>query len=1094
VRTLVALALLLAVGLAPAPAPAAAQVDGGVDARLLQYPDVSADRVAFVYAGDIWVAPREGGTAVRLSSPAGEETFPRFSPDGSRIAFSGNYDGNVDVYVVPTTGGEPIRVTHHPMGDRLVDWTPDGQALLFASSRASGRQRYNQFWRVSPEGGLPERLPMEQAEFGDLADDGTTLAFMLKQRDTRTWKRYRGGWAPDIHRFDLETLESEKLTDHPANDGSPMWHGDVLYFLSDRGPAQRFNIWAREASGETRQVTTFTEYDITFPAKGPDAIVFQAGGRLHLLDLASETTAEVEIDVVTDRATLKPRTEDVSGLLAGGGISATGQRAVFEARGDVFTVPAEHGPVRNLTASSGVADRYPTWSPDGAQVAWWSDASGEYELVVAPADGSGEPRTVTSLGEGFRYAPVWSPDAERVAFLDHLGRIHVAGIESGDVTEVAASPRFLAHGQLASFPLSWSPDGRWLAWAFPEGPTRSAVRLWDRESGEVHTVTSGYYQDRAPVFDPGGDYLYLLTDRHLQPAYSALQPTWIYPNATQVAAIPLRDDVASPLAPRNDEEPVEGDGEEAEEGGEAAEDDEEGPAPVEIDLEDFERRLVVLPVEPGNYAALATAPGKVVYRRLARTGAAPGTDTPLAYWDVEAREEERVLDDADGFDLSADGGKVLVAAGGRFGIVELAPGQSVSTPLRTAELSAPVDPRAEWRQIFVDVWRMERDFFYDPGMHGVDWDAVREQYAPLVEDAATRWDVNFVLGEMIAELDASHTYRSGGDLEAAPSRDVGLLGVDWALEDGAYRIERIVRGAPWDHEVRSPLDQPGVEVDEGDVVLAVNGRSLADVGGPYAAFQGLAGETVVLTVASDAQGTDRREVVVETLPSEARLRHLEWIESNRQRVDELSGGRVGYVYVRSTGIDGQTELVRQFAAQHEKEALLIDERFNSGGQIPDRFVELLDRPALSYWATRFGEPWTYPVVSNQGPMVMLINGWSGSGGDAFPAFFREADRGLLVGTRTWGGLIGISGAPPLVDGGSATVPTFRMYEPDGEWFAEGVGVEPDIEVPEDPSALARGQDPQIERGVEELLRMLEEDPATAPPTPEPEDRSRAGGA
>ena len=1077
--------------------PAAAQVD----ARLFQFPDVSADRIAFVYADDVWIVPKEGGLAQRLTSAPGQELFPRFSPDGSRIAFSGNYDGNTDVYVIPTTGGLPTRITYHPVAELVVDWDPDGGSLLFASNEKSGRNVFHQFYRVPSSGGLATRLPLEFAEFGALSPDGSTLAFMTQQRDTRTWKRYRGGRAPDIYSFDLASQVSENLTNDPANDGWPMWYGERMYFLSDRGPHQRFNIWAREPSGDVRQVTDFDDFDITWPSGGPSEIVFQAGGRLHLLDLATESTREVEVRVLTDLASIKPRIVNVSDWIMGDGfgdagwpeppaygLSATGQRAVFEARGDIFTVPAEHGPVRNLTASSGVADRHPSWSPDGRWIAWWSDGSGEYELMVQAADGTGEPRQLTRLGKGFRYVAQWSPDSERVAFVDQAAVLRIVEVESGRVTTADQVEGWVGHPEMVDFALSWSPDGRWIAYSDTDG-LDGAIRLYDTQRDEVHQVTSGFYRDYEPTFDPGGDYLYFFTDRSLAPVYGDIDATWVYPNTTQIAAVSLRHDVPSPLAPRSDEEPsgsdetAAGDADGASQGAVTA---------VDIDLDDFERRLVVLPVPRGNYSDLMGARGKVVYRRGVRTGAAGG-DTPVVYWDLGEREEKTVIDDADDVVLSADGEHLLIRNGARFGIVALAAGQSIATPLRTAEMTAVVDPRAEWRQIFVDAWRLERDYFYDENMHGVDWPAIRDQYLPLIDHAVTRGDVNVVVGEMIAELNASHTYRGGGDLDDEPVRSVGLLGVDWTLENGAYRIAHIVRGAPWDNEVRSPLDQPGIDVAEGDFVLEVNGAPLDPTLPPTAALQGLAGQTVTLTVADAADGTGRRRVLVEPLASEVRLRNLEWIERNRQMVDDLSGGRVGYVYVPNTGVDGQTELVRQFTAQRNKEALLIDERFNTGGQIPDRFVELLNRPTLAWARTRNSTGVTMPFVTHTGPKAMLMNGWSGSGGDAFPWFFREAGLGPLIGTRTWGGLIGFGPIPQIVDGGLVSAPGFRLYRNDGHWFAEGHGVDPDIEVLEDVTALAQGRDPQIERGVEELLKALGDDRIVAPEVPAPEDRSRNGG-
>ncbi len=1055
-----------------------------IDARMLRQPDVSSTHIAFVYAGDIWVVPKSGGTAQRLSSPNGQESVPRLSPDGSTIAFTGNYDGNADIYTIPTMGGEPVRVTHHPMGDRVVDWYPDGRSILYASSMESGRQRFNQFYRVARDGGLPEKLPLAFAEYGAISPDGEWLAFIQIERDSRTWKRYRGGRAPDIWLFNLDDYTSRNITTSDANDAHPMWHGRTLYFLSDRGPNQRQNIWAYDLDSEAfRQITRFEDFDIHLPAIGPSDIVFEAGGRLYLLDLASEEYREVAIDVVTDLATLKPRVERVSDLIFSGWVSPSGKRAVFEARGDVFTVPAEHGPVRNLTASSGVAERYPTWSPDGRYIAYWSDRSGEYELTLRPADGSGGEERLTSLGAGYRYRPQWSPDSKKLAFVDHAKTIYIYDVDRGRTSEVDQDT-WMTHGGLNSFSVSWSSDSRWMAYSRGLANRSGAIFLYDTQAGRLHQVTSSYYSNFQPTFDPDGKYLYYLSNRTFQPSYSDVDNTWVYPNTTNIVAVSLRSDVPSPLAPRSDDEEPETEAED-EEDEESVEEEAEG---VEIELENFEHRVVILPPEAGNYTQLQAVSDKLLYRRLPRTGSGDD-ESPIVFWDLEEREEKTVMSDADGFLVTADGKKMLVWNNNSFAIVNVAPNQKMDTRLRTGEMEATIDPRAEWRQLFADAWRLERDFFYDPGMHGVDWNAMKEHYGRLLEDAVTRWDVNFVIGELIAELNASHTYRGGGDTESAERRSVGLLGVDWSLENGAYRIETIVKGAPWDAEVRSPLAQPGVDVNEGDYVLAVNGVPLDTSKDPWASFQGLAGRTVELTVNGRPTMDGARTVLVETLRSETRLRHLAWIDANRERVEEASDGRVGYVYVRSTGGDGQRELVRQFAAQFHKDGLIIDERFNSGGQIPDRFVELLQRPPLAFWAVRSGTDWQWPPISHFGPKVMLINGWSGSGGDAFPYYFREYGVGPLVGTRTWGGLIGMSGVPQLIDGGVATVPTFRMYSTDGVWFAEGYGVDPDIEVLEDPTPLARGVDAQLERAIQETLRLLEQNPPVRAQRPRYENRT-----
>jgi len=1079
-----------------------------IDARMLRHPAVSATQIAFVYAGDIWLVAKSGGVAHRLSTPAGEESFPRFSPDGATLGYTADYDGNPDVYVVEATGGTPVRVTHNPAPDRMLGWFPDGRSILFATSMTAGKDRFNQLYRVAATGGLPEMLPVPYGEFGSLAADGRRLAYMPQTNDFRTWKRYRGGWTPDIWLFDLVTHAAKNLTHDPGNDAQPMWHGDTLYFLSDRDANKRGNIWALDtASGAFRQVTRFEEYDVRFPSIGPSDIVFENADRLYRLELPGEALQEVQVEVVTDRATLRPRAEKVAKQIANPGISPTGKRALLEARGGVFSLPEKHGVVLELTPGSGAANRYPAWSPDGKSVAYWSDRSGEYELYVRPADGTGSERKLTSLGAGFRYRIFWSPDSKQVAFVDNHMQIQLCDVASGRVSAIDKA-RYFFEGNLRGFRASWSADSRWLAYSRDLDSGHTAIFLYDTRAAALHQVTAGFYADAGPVFDPEGKYLYFLTKRSFKPIYSDLDNTWVYANTTLVAAVPLRKDVASPLAPRND---VEGKDEEKDKDKEKEKDAEKGkdakaaagskdekkdeakpkepPKPVEIDVTGFEERIVLLPPLPGNYDSLAAISGKLLYRRVPLAGQPEDAKSPLVFYDLKEREEKTVVEDVDGFEASAEGTKLLVWKKEDYAIVEPKPDQKLEKKLATQELERTIDPRAEWRQLFDDAWRFERDYFYDPGLHGVNWNEMRQRYGRLLEDAVTRWDVNFVIGEMIAELNSSHSYRGGGDLEEGLKRGVGMLGVDFSLENGAYRIKRILRGAPWDTEVRSPLDRPGVDVKPGDYLLAVDHAPI-DVGkDPWAAFQGLAKKTVLLTVNSTPTLQGAREVLVETLEAEDRLRNLAWIEDNRRKVDEATKGRVGYVYVPDTGRGGQTDLVRQFIGQFQKEGLVVDERFNSGGQIPDRFVELLNRPLYNYWAVRDGRDWQWPPVAHVGPTVMLINGWSGSGGDAFPLYFKQAGLGPLIGTRTWGGLIGISGVPTLVDGGGVTVPTFGIYSTDGRWIVEGHGVDPDIEVVDDPSLMQDGGDPQLERAIQEVMKKLEESPPKRPAKPAYPNRS-----
>lgn len=1061
-----------------------------INARLFQHPDVSETHITFAYGGDIWVVEKSGGTATKLSSPKGDESYPRFSPDGNQIAFSGNYDGNTDIYVIPSRGGIPQRVTHHGMSDRLLGWYPDGHHLLYASSMKSGKQRFSQIYKIPATGGLPEKLPLAYGEFGSISPDGQKIAFTDRSRIVRTWKRYRGGMAADVWLFDLKTLESENITDNTANDELPMWIGDKVYFLSDQGTAQRFNIWAYDTrTKSSKQLTHFTEVDVHFPADGPKEIVFEADGKLQLLDLATEAVREVDIQVVSDLITVKPRKESVEDYVQNMSISPDGNRAVIEARGEVFSLPSEEGVIQNLTRSSGVAERYPAWSPNGKYIAYWSDKSGEYELTIRDMSKGAQEKKLTELGPGYRYRLFWSPDSKKLAFVDQTMHINVYNMATGSHRQIDQDLS-LFEGGLRNWDPSWSSDGRWLAYSKTQGNNNGAIMIYDSENDKLTQATSGFYSDLNPTFDREGDYLFLLTNRSFRPVYSDFDNSWTYPNATQLAAIALRDEVASPLAAKNDTVAIQLEQEEKkEEDKKEEEQKEETKKAVDIDFEHFERRLVILPPKAGNMGNLSTAKGKLIFHRYPNTGT-QGEDNALMYFDLKEEEEKTIMKKVNAYELSADGKKLLIRQGDKVGIVEVGNDKKLEETLALKKMEMTVDPREEWAQIFNDAWRFQRDFFYDKKMHGVDWPAMRKQYGDMIQYAITRNDVNFILGELIGELNASHTYRGGGDQESPDRKAVGYLGVDWAQENGQFKIADIIRGASWDNEVRSPLDEPGINVKAGDYILAVNGVALADYTDPWAAFEGLANETVELTVSKTPNWENTRQVIVKTLSDETRLRNLAWIEQNRKRVEEASGGKLGYIYVPSTGVDGQNELVRQFYGQWEKEGLIVDERFNNGGQIPDRFIELLNRKPLAYWSVRDGKNWQWPPVGHFGSMAMLINGWAGSGGDAFPDYFKKAGLGPLIGDRTWGGLIGISGAPTLIDGGTVTVPTFRMYNPDGSWFKEGHGVDPDIQVKEDPTQLAKGIDPQLERAIVEVLRMVKEKGAIHPEQPVQEDRSR----
>ncbi|MDX1476175.1 MAG: PDZ domain-containing protein [Saprospiraceae bacterium] len=1083
-----------------------------INAKLMRYLDVSDSQITFVYGGDIWVMDKNGGTAIQITNSPGEESWPRFSPDGQWIGYSAMYNGNVDVYVIPVKGGVPTRVTYQSHPDRMLDWHPDGERILFASRRELGQRSSRQFFLVDKDGGLPEKLAIPYGELASFSPDGNKLAYITKITENYPFKRYRGGLSSDVIIFDLTANSAENITQHRANDGKPSWVGNEIYFLSDRADDMRRNIWVYNTQNkELRQVTRHGDFDITYMSAGPQDIVYESGGTLYLMDIKSRQAKEVPVHVISDLSAEMPRAEDVSRSIQNMTASPEGKRVVFEARGELFNVPAKEGYVINMTQSSGAFDREPAWSPDGKQIAYWSDRSGENEIWLQPADGKSAAKQLTKRGKGYGYTLQWSPDSKRLAFIDEKNDICLADATTGAIT-VAGNTRWnTGHGARHGYPIEWSPDSRWITFTEGLDNANNSIFMYDVEKGEKHQVTSGFYEDIAPTFSADGKHLFYMTNRELSATYSDMNDgTWIYPNSTRIAALSLTRDGGSLLAPKYDtytpeEEKETDDKEEQKPEGKdapkkkeadkpAAADDSSADAAdtgVEVDFQDIESRLELLPPAAGNIGGIVAFEGKIVYLRFPNTGA--DGEPSLQLYDLEEREEKTVISGVRSVSLTADRKALLVRSGNRYGIVRPAPDQKIKDAIPTDGLVMNLVPREEWNQIFMDTWRRHRDFFYDPAMHGLDWEELRDRYGALLKDARTRWDVSNIQSDLAAELSAGHTYTRGGDVEQAPRRSTGYLGIDWEQAGDRFRIKRIVRPAAWDTEVRSPFDKPGSEVGEGDYILAVNGMTLDPQKDPYAAFEGLDGKVVVLDVSSSGLEADAKEVVVECLTpgEETQLRYLEWIENNRKMVDELSDGQLGYIYMSNTAGRGQLELVKMYYGQLDKKGFIIDERFNGGGQLADRFLELMQRPVVYNLHWRHGKDHTWPVKTNTGPMGMLINGWAGSGGDGLPWAFQELEAGPIVGERTLGILVGPATGHRLIDGGGITVPGARLYDNDGHWFWEGEGVAPDIEVWDDPNILVQGRDPQIERVVQEVLKLLPEAPQMTP-APPPENRTAKG--
>jgi tricorn protease len=1096
VRWAVCLALLLGAAVAAHGwLSAAADEASSGPTKLLRFADISKDRVVFAYAGDLWTASREGGEARRLTSHAGNELYPKFSPDGKWIAFTGEYDGNPDVYVMPADGGEPRRLTFHPSNDMVLGWSPDGKDVLFRSTRISAPPyRTTRLFLVSMQGGPARVLPVPRGDLTSFSPDGSKIAYLETSQEFRTWKRYRGGWSLPIALYDLKNNTYEELPKTQGMDMFPMWHGSTIYFISDREGVM--NLFAYDlGSKQTRKLTDYKEFDVKWPSLGPDAIVFENGGLLHEFNLATGKERPIPIVVHAENLRARPEFKPASQNIETFDISPSGARAVMAARGNLFTLPAEKGSPRNLTDSSNVHEMNPVWSPDGKWIAYLSDKSGEYEIYLRPQMGGAEIR-VTTDGKMYRYGPVWSPDSKKLIFWDKLHRLFWVAVEEkkpvlidqGDYNDVVDG--------------SWSPDSLWIAYSKTDRRGAGQMYLYSLDKRKVTPISSGFYNDNNPVFDPEGKYLFFISQRHFFPSIGQLDQRFNYYTADDIFALTLKADEASPFAPQSDEEKPgdekkkdekkEGKGEEKksskssgkkeeEKKGEdkKGEEKEEPPKPIQIDLEGIRDRVAPVPIPSGIFGGLSTRKGKIFFvaqpqeaRNLDPENDGDGGSPRLVLhvYDLEKREDKPLLEGVNGYALSKDGGKVLYRAGPVFGITEAAPGKAKvgDGKIDTSALQVVVDPREEWRQIYREAWRIERDFYYDPEMTGHDWKRIGDRYEALLPWVVDRSDLNYLLGELIAELSTSHTYVGGGDQAHARPVTVGLLGADFTPDKGFYRIARIYPGENWLEATRSPLTEPGLKVKSGNYLIAVNGREARTDQDVYAYFQNLAGSLVALKINDKPSAEGAWEITVKPVAAEDGVRYLDWIELNRRKVAEATGGRIGYMHVPDTSIPGIIAFDKQFNAQLDKDGIIVDERCNSGGQIPDFYTEKLKRQLLALVAPRDTKDVPWPPVGIYGPKVMIVNELAGSGGDAFPWFFRREKIGPIVGTRTWGGLVGIGNVQPLRDGGFLSAPGFGFFSADngGEWIVENHGVDPDYVVPQRPDEVVKGRDPQLEKAIE----------------------------
>ena len=1077
--------------------------------RLLRFPATNDQAITFSYGGQLYTVAADGGTARRLTDAPGYAIFPRYSSDGAQLAFTAQYDGNTEVYVMPASGGNPKRLTTSATLDRddLADrmgpnnivfgWRHTAAEVVFRSRWHSFNPFIGQLYTVGLEGDVPTQLPIPRGGFVSYSPDDTKIAYNRVFREFRTWKKYRGGMADDIWIFDLKSGALENITDNPAQDLFPMWAANgKIYFVSERTP--RANLFSYDlATKQTKQLTQFTDFDVKFPSLGGKTIVFEQAGQIWKFDLATEKSAAVPITIREDFAATRPALTNVAKSMASVSPSPDGQRVTVVARGDVFTVPAKDGPTRNLTQTQGVHERSARWSPDGKWIAYLSDATGEFELYVRPQDGKGPALQLTANNDTYPFALDWSPDSKKLLWADRKQRLRFIDVASKAITTVAENP----DAPIQQY--SWAPDSQWVTYVKQERGTLAKIMLYGLAAQQTLAVTDGSYDSSRPNFSDDGKWLLFASSRDYRPIYSDTEWNHAYLDMERIYLVALAKDTASPFAPKSDEVAIAKDEEKkpSEEKSDAPKSTPKKPAAlvVKVDADGLSGRVLGLPITPSNYGSITMVGEKIYYRRAPGGpsggggggegfGGGAATKPVVALYDLKTKKETE-LGNFEGFEITANGKKMLIRSGRDYSLIDLPSAKVELKPdakLDFSSLEVRLDRAAEWTQIFNESWRQMRDFFYAPNMHGVDWPAQRAKYAALLPSVSTRNDLTYLIGEMISELHIGHAYVGGGDRIEAPRIKTGLLGAELSRDTAsrAYRIDKILPGENWQTKTRSPLTELGVNVRAGDYILAVNGQPVRDLANLYTALIGTVGKQVVLRV--NAQPTDEgaRDITVIPIADEAPLYYEQFVAQNMAYVAQKTGGKIGYLHIPDMGPEGLNEFVRRFYPQLNKQGLIIDVRGNGGGNVSPMIIERLQRELTMINLRRNGTPSTNPAQMLLGPQVTLLNEYSASDGDLFPYRFREKGLGKLIGKRSWGGVVGISGTLPFTDGGDLRKPEFAPYAKDGKsWIIEGHGVDPDIVVDNDPAREFRGEDQQLDKGIEVILEELKTKGRSLPPPP-----------
>jgi len=1043
---------------------------------MMQNPDIYGNIIVFASGGDIWKAPAEGGAAVRLTFSDGRENFPEISPDGSLIAFTGEYDGNSDVYVMNINGGNITRLTYHPGMDEVIGWNQTKNKIMFTSGRNS-TSRYTKMFLISSDGTGLEEMIMYDAARGSFSPDGSKIAYNKDSQDNATWKRYTGGRAQEVFIYNFKTNEETNITNYKGSDRTPMWVGDKIYFSSDRDRV--LNIYAYDtATQKIEQITKHTEYDVQHPDEGSNKIVYELGGDIWMLDLMSGESKKVPIQILTDMEETRPYMKDISKEITSADISPTGKRALIVARGEVFTIPEKEGPTRNISNNCGARDKDAVWSPDGKWIAYLSDKTGEYEIYIVNPDGKEEAIKLTSSKDGYRHTLKWSPDSKKIGYTDQTLTLYFIDVATKNLTRVDKEEYENVDVSLdvkSIYDFSWSPDSRYLAYSKMNKDFMYQVYVYSLETKAINCISNGLFYDFSPVFTKDGNFIIFISDRRFAPTYCDIEWEMIYRKVAGIYAIPLKKDGKSILPFKSDEENAS-----------AAPSKTDKPVLVNIDFQGIADRTEALPLEKGNYRDLSVNKSSLFYLNsdegnFNRFEIDTHGPMSLYSYNFDSKKETSIIEEIDSYKLSADGENIIYLKDKNVSIIPSDGGEANQVNL--SDLKIWYEPVKEWKQIFNEAWRMERDYYYEPGMHGQDWNFMRQKYGKLIDKASCRQDLTFIIGEMIAELNTSHTYVYGGDgRRKADPVTTGMLGADYSidLQNNLYRFKKIYREKDWSRETWPPLAKPGVNITEGDYLLKVNNVEVKADKEIYSYFMGLAGKQVTLTVNSTPSLTGAREVVVEPAGSESNIRYMDWIESNRLIVDKASNGKIGYIYFPDTYTASAIDFPKYFYSQTKKEGLILDGRFNGGGLDPEIFLQRLLKVPHGYWTRRQSVDQPGPFLAVKAHMALITNRYAGSGGDELPYEFRWNNMGPVIGTRTWGGLVGISMFVSLIDGGEVTVPDYRIYNEKGEWVVENEGVTPDIIIDVDSKKYSEGYDTQLMKAVEVVMKKIEEEPRQWP--------------